>query len=234
MTADAIPVATAISQRDDGEHRVFEWSIENPTLQTRFRFEWRFRGDKEPDDPHVAPSERMHQIGVIQQGHPILSEPCRPFDLPGEAELAASYGGLLVSYLNPIRASHTFGKGIGLAAPQIGLPRAAAVVQTPDDEALVLYNPRIIEAGDETDEKYEGCLSFFNVRGKVRRPLQIEVEHTTLDGEKRTTTFERGTARLWAHEIDHLDGVLYTDRMPAGVDPIPVERYTAIGEDWRY
>jgi peptide deformylase len=67
------------------------------------------------------------------------------------------------------------------------------------------------------------------VRGVVERPLRIDVEHTTLYGDTRITTFEQAAARLWAHEIDHLDGKLYTDRMPAGVDPVPVEQYEGAG-----
>jgi len=98
----------------------------------------------------------------------------------------------------------------------------------------VLYNPCLVAASDEADEQYEGCLSFFDVRGMVRRPLSIDVEHTTLDGERRITTFERGAARLWAHEIDHLAGILYVDHMPEGAEMIPIERYSGTGSDWRY
>ena len=66
---------------------------------------------------------------------------------------------------------------MGVAAPQLGIRRAAAVVRTPDDEYMTLLNPQIIGESAETDEQYEGCWSFFYVRGKVRRPLSIEVEH---------------------------------------------------------
>jgi peptide deformylase len=82
-----------------------------------------------------------------------------------------------------------------------------------------------VDASDEADEQYEGCLSFFDVRGTVQRPLRIDVEHTDLDGITHITRFEHAAARLWAHEIDHLHGKLYTDRMPPGINPVPVERY---------
>jgi peptide deformylase len=121
---------------------------------------------------------------------------------------------------------------MGLAAPQIGVTRRAAVIQAPDQAPIVLFNPRILHASEESDEQYEGCLSFFDVRGTVRRPLRIDVEHTALDGDTRITTFEHAAARLWAHEIDHLDGKLYTDRMPAGVDPVPLEHYDGTGSSW--
>ena len=98
----------------------------------------------------------------------------------------------------------------------------------------MLYNPRIVDRSDETDEQYEGCLSFFDVRGKVTRPLRIDVEHTTLDGSVHIATFERAAARLWAHEIDHLDGTLYTERMRPGHAAVPVERYRGTGSSWHY
>nr|WTC07086.1 peptide deformylase [Streptomyces anthocyanicus] len=71
-----------------------------------------------------------------------------------------------------IASVHTFAKGMGIAAPQIGIRRAAAVVQPaePGAGAIVLLNPRVIAASQETDDPYEGCLSFFDVRGLVPRP----------------------------------------------------------------
>ncbi|WAL76404.1 peptide deformylase [Kitasatospora sp. YST-16] len=77
-------------------------------------------------------------------------------------------------------------------------------------------------------------MSFFDVRGLVPRPLRITVEATTLDGQVATTTYERGLARLIHHEVDHLDGLLYTARMAAGVEPIPAEQYRQTGQAWSY
>ena len=70
----------------------------------------------------------------------------------------------------------------------------------------MLLNPRVVDASAETDEQYEGCLSFFDVRGLVPRPLRIDVEHARLGRHPRITSFEHGMARLVAHEIDHLRG----------------------------
>ncbi|MGF1426860.1 peptide deformylase [Kitasatospora sp. LaBMicrA B282] len=125
---------------------------------------------------------------------------------------------------------------MGIAAPQIGVGRAAAIVQPaePGAPAIILLNPRITEGSDETDEQFEGCLSFFDVRGMVPRPLRITVETTTLDGQLATITYERGLARLIHHEIDHLDGLLYTARMRFGTAPIPVQQYRQTGQAWAY
>ncbi|HWC82847.1 MAG TPA: peptide deformylase [Pseudonocardiaceae bacterium] len=133
-----------------------------------------------------------------------------------------------------VAQAHTFGKGMGIAAPQIGIDRAAATVRTPDGETITLFNPTIIEHGGEVDEQYEGCLSFFDVRGQVPRSHVIHFEHTNIDGTKKITVFERGVARLVAHEVDHLHGRLYTDRMRDGVEPIPVEQYRGTGASWKY
>jgi peptide deformylase len=107
-------------------------------------------------------------------------------------------------------------------------------VRTPDGESITLLNPSIIENSGDTDEQYEGCLSFFDVRGQVPRSHVINVEHTAIDGEKKITIFNRGVARLVAHEVDHLHGHLYTDRMRSGVTPIPVEQYRGTGSGWAY
>ena len=66
------------------------------------------------------------------------------------------------------------------------------------------------------------CLSFFDVRGVVNRPLTLHVEHQDVDGQRRITIFDRGAARLVAHEIDHLHGLLYTNRMASA---LPAERW---------
>lgn len=234
MSDAETPLRSAIERRDDHGRSIFLWSVNEPADHTRFRFEWRFRGCEEAEMLHLAPSERMREIGIAQSGDAILHEPAKPFDLPEEAEAASRVRETLSAYLAPVKAAHTFGKGVGLAAPQIGIARAAAVVQLPDGEPVVLFNPRVIEVSSESDEQYEGCLSLFDVRGVVERPLRIEVEHIDLDGQIRIALFEHGPARLWAHEIDHLSGVLYTDRMAPGATPIPVERYEATGENWSY
>ncbi|MFC7807879.1 peptide deformylase [Streptomyces olivaceus] len=119
-------------------------------------------------------------------------------------------------------------------APQIGIGRTAVVQPPGDAPAVILLSPKITDRSDELDEQYEGCLSFFDVRGLVPRPLKITVETTALTGETVTTVYERGLARLIHHKIDHLDGMLYTARMRTGIEPIPVEKYRQTGHRWVY
>ena len=98
----------------------------------------------------------------------------------------------------------------------------------------IARRPPIVQRSEDSDDQYEGCLSFFDVRGIVTRPLRIDVEHTAPDGSVQLTTFHHAAARLWAHEIDHLDGTLYTDRMPPDRAPVPVEHYRGTGSSWNY
>jgi peptide deformylase len=184
----------------------------------------------------VRPSDQMRDLGVVQEGAAILAEPAHPFDLPSEREAAEQVIEKLFTAMERIGQVHPFAKGMGIAAPQIGIGRAAAIVQPaePDAPPIILLSPRITNHVSETDEQFEGCLSFFDVRGMVPRPLQITVETTALDGQVATTTYERGLARLIHHEIDHLDGLLYTTRMRTGIEPIPVEQYRQTGQAWGY
>ncbi|WP_241192619.1 peptide deformylase [Streptomyces sp. ADI96-02] len=183
----------------------------------------------------MRPSQRMRDLGVVQQGAAILTEPARAFDLPAEKDEAERVVDELFAAIDRISQVHPFAKGVGLAAPQIGISRAAAVVQPPGDApAIVLLNPMVTARSGETDEQYEGCLSFFDVRGLVPRALKVTVETAALTGEPLTTVYEHGLARLIHHEVDHLDGLLYAARMRTGVEPIPVEEYRQTGRAWVY
>jgi peptide deformylase len=234
MTADAFPFRTAITRQHENGREVFAWATEDPPLHARFRIEWKFRAEHEETPEVQAPSVAMAALGIVQEGDPILAQVARPFVLPAEAEDARRIVAELHSVAERARAVHAFGKGMGLAAPQIGIDRAAAIVQRPGGETITLLNPRIIEGSEEQDQQYEGCLSFFDVRGMVPRPLVIHVEHQDTDGQRRITIFERGIARLVTHEVDHLNGVLYKQRMQSGSQLIPVTEYREIGQDWRY
>ncbi|MFI1169207.1 peptide deformylase [Streptomyces sp. NPDC020801] len=157
----------------------------------------------------------MRDLGVVQHGASILTEPARALDLPAERTVDELFAA--IERIGQIPSP----RGRGIAAPQIGIARAAAVVLPADDApAVILLSPRITDRSEETDEQYEGCLSFFDVRGLVPRPLKITVEATALTGESTTTVYERGLARL-IHPGCHLDGLPYTAHMRTGVAPSP-------------
>lgn len=184
----------------------------------------------------LRPSQLMQDLGVVQADDAILARPARPFELPDERPAAEHTLDQLHEALDRIATVHDFSKGMGLAAPQIGLPRAAAIVRppTPGADPIILLNPRIIFASAETDEQYEGCLSFFDVRGLVPRSLRVTMQHTGLDGCASRTGYDYALARLIAHEVDHLNGVLYTQRMRPNLTPIPLTQYRGTGQAWVY
>jgi len=106
-------------------------------------------------------------------------------------------------------------RGVGLAAPQVGVLRRVLVYQTSDDEPIVaLVNPRLTSSSEETETVDEGCLSLgaASVIVPVPRPLSVTIEALTPDGEQVTVEAEGLEARVIQHELDHLDGVLIIDR----------------------
>ncbi|QGN46292.1 helix-turn-helix domain-containing protein [Micromonospora sp. WMMC415] len=239
LSAEEGPLRTPVARREAGDRVVFDWATDDPPLNARYRMQWRFRVRTEghPDDPgRVRPSDRMRGLGIIQRGADLLRQPTQPFDLPREEQVARTVVERLAGALLRLDELHPFSKGVGIAAPQLGIGRAAAVVRPPDRgaEPVVLLNPRVVDASPDVDEQYEGCLSFFDHRGLVPRPLRIDVEHAHVDGGRIITSFDYGMARLVAHEIDHLEGRLYVDRMAPGVPLVPVEEYRYSGQPWRY
>jgi len=103
-------------------------------------------------------------------------------------------------------------EGIGLAANQVGLTQRVAVVDAGDHPRIVLINPVVVEQ-DGKDRAEEGCLSIPDLFGDVDRSMRIVVETTLLDGTRERYELEDLPARAVQHEIDHLDGVLFLDRL---------------------
>lgn len=99
--------------------------------------------------------------------------------------------------------------GVGLAAPQVGILKRVIVINV-GDEVLELVNPKIIsKKGKQTGN--EGCLSCPGIYGVVKRPNKVEIKAFNRRGEAFTVTGEELLARAFCHEIDHLDGILFTD-----------------------
>jgi peptide deformylase len=118
-------------------------------------------------------------------------------------------------------------RGVGLAAPQVGVLRRVLVYQTSDDDPVVaLINPRLTGSSEERETLDEGCLSLgaASVVVPVERPAAVTVEATAPGGEEVTVEAEGLEARVIQHELDHLDGVLIIDRTG------PDERRAALGQ----
>ncbi len=113
--------------------------------------------------------------------------------------------------------------GVGLAAPQVGILKRVIVIDLYDGEELLqLVNPKIIKAKGK-QEVEEGCLSFPNEYAKMVRPKEVTVEALDRDGKKVIITGKDLLAQALAHEIDHLNGILFVDNMIPGtleyIDP---------------
>jgi peptide deformylase len=114
--------------------------------------------------------------------------------------------------------------GVGIAAPQVYISKRVIIVASrpnlrypdaPEMDAVVMVNPEILEQSDATVLGEEGCLSVPNERGQVQRAQSIKVLYHTLTGEVMESTFEGFPARIVQHEIDHLNGILFVDRLSA-------------------
>lgn len=174
-------------------------------------------------------------LGIRQRGDPILKTPAEPFLLPDETPAATLVWERLLELSRTLKAQHSFSKGVGIAAPQIGLSRCIALIHLPNSAPKCLINPSIISASPHTDCKFEGCLSFFGFRVLIARSLAITVEYQDLFGTCTQETFEKGAARLVAHEIDHLNGLLCDDRISRPEDLITYADYLARGQtEWNY
>jgi peptide deformylase len=113
--------------------------------------------------------------------------------------------------------------GIGIAAPQVGRSLALAVVEIPVDSARykdaepfeleVFVNPKITVLDEAEQEYWEGCLSVPDLRGLVPRPRSVQVDYLSLAGDERTISAEGFLATVLQHELDHLEGILFIDRI---------------------
>lgn len=113
-------------------------------------------------------------------------------------------------------------EGVGLAAPQVGVKKRICIVETEPGNLIEFINPVIIEKSGE-QEGLEGCLSIPGKWGITKRPMKVTVRATGRDGKEFTITGEELTAKAFCHEIDHLDGILYTDNVIRMVDPSELE-----------
>jgi peptide deformylase len=126
--------------------------------------------------------------------------------------------------------------GVGIAAPQVGKSLRLFIMASqpntryPDAPAMeptAVINPEILRVSEEKEPGWEGCLSVPGFRAKVPRHLEIDVAFTDRHGQNRTERFNGFMARLFQHEFDHLEGILYPERLDKGEALITLEEFTA-------
>jgi peptide deformylase len=154
----------------------------------------------------------MSILKVARMGHPVLRERARPLD---KSDIkSASFQKLVDDMIDTMHEYH----GVGLAAPQVheGLRLFVALLDEDPDaksEAVVIVNPEIVPNGSAMEEGWEGCLSIPDIRGMVPRYTDIMVRALDRSGRPIELTLKNFPARVAQHETDHLDGVLFFDRM---------------------
>ena len=163
-------------------------------------------GEPEPERRRVEPVSVATFDPQLWQLDPIV---VRPPSAPG-IELDPKFLRALAHGL--FREQYERG-GVGLAAPQVGLGLRIAAVDDREHPPLLLRDPEILDRSDATEIGPEGCLSLPGWRGPVERHVAIKVRNHTVEGEPVELEFEGYQARVVQHEMDHLDGVLFTDRM---------------------
>ena len=136
---------------------------------------------------------------IRTEGDPVLSKVCRPV-----REITPRIRTLVDDMLETMYDAG----GVGLAAPQVGILKRVVVIDV-GEVPIVLINPEILEAdGEQTGD--EGCLSVPGMAGKVTRPMHVKVKAQDLDMNEQILEGEELLARAFCHELDHLEGKLYT------------------------
>ena len=129
----------------------------------------------------------------------------------------------LCTTLDQIKTLYDFQRGAGISAPQIGENVRISIIDF-DNLRHILINPEIVDRSHETIIIREGCLSFFDHRGMVERARTVKVRALDRNGREFFVEGEGNLSSLLQHEIDHLDGILYVDRLPGKIaDLIRVE-----------
>ncbi|HUN24741.1 MAG TPA: peptide deformylase [Steroidobacteraceae bacterium] len=156
----------------------------------------------------------MAIVPVLKMGHPLLRQVAVPVAELGTAELRV----LVADMDETMRALH----GAGIAAPQIGVSLRVVIFEVRENPRYphvapvpytVLVNPEVTVLGEEQEEGWEGCLSVPGLRGLVPRYRSVRYRGFSPEGERIDRTVEGFHARVVQHEVDHLDGVLYPERI---------------------
>ena len=139
---------------------------------------------------------------ILTDKDPARHKVCRP---------VTSFDGRLHDLLDDLKETLAAAHGAGLAAPQVGILRRCVVVVDANDEMLELVNPEIVWTSEEQQDGLEGCLSVPGMWGMVERPMRVRVRAQDRNGAFFEAEGEEIVARCFCHELDHLDGHVFTE-----------------------
>ena len=165
-------------------------------------------------------------LEVIELGNPILRQKAQPVEDVQSERIQTLVDNLLITVQKT--------NGVGIAAPQVAQSDRLFIMASrpnlrypnaPTMEPTAMINPRLLAHADETVTEWEGCLSIPGIRGKVPRYRAIEVEYTGRDGKLHKQELTDFVARIFQHELDHLDGIVFIDRIDSTQDLITEREY---------
>ena len=145
----------------------------------------------------------MAKLKIVKVGDDVLRKVCRPVE---------NITPRILTLLDDMAETMRDANGVGLAAPQVGVLRRIVVIEVEEGQLIELINPKIIAFSGEQQEQ-EGCLSVPNKWGTTKRPMHVTVRALNRKGETFDISGSGLLARAFCHEIDHLDGKLFTDNL---------------------
>ena len=168
----------------------------------------------EPQDHGHLRDQRMTVRPIRYLGDPVLRKPARKV-----SRVDDSIRRLIEDMTESMYAAH----GVGIAAPQIGVPLRVVVFGMPDEEPFALINPEIVKRSGER-RLDEGCLSVPGYRGTVKRSVQVTAKGLDVNGKEiRIKAEDNLLAQALEHETDHVNGTLYVDHLDAKTDLVKLE-----------
>lgn len=165
-------------------------------------------------------------LQIAQLGNPILRQQAQNIENVRDERIQK----LIDNLISTVAQAN----GVGIAAPQVAQSYRLFIVASrpnprypnaPEMEPTAILNPRIIDHSDEVVKGWEGCLSIPGIRGLVPRYRAIEVEYTSRNGKLQRREFTDFVARIFQHENDHLDGIVFLDRLESTRDIITEQEY---------
>ena len=172
---------------------------------------------------------------ILKLGNPILRQTSR--ELTKEEILSSEIQGLIPKMWDVMKNAG----GIGLAAPQIGISIQLAVIKLESDserydnlensEEFVIFNPKLEVIDEQKQGFWEGCLSVPGLRGYVERPRKLKIKYLNEHAVEKEVVVEDFLATVFQHELDHLFGFLYVDRLNSTKDLVFEEELTNIASE---
>ncbi|MBD1926119.1 peptide deformylase [Trichocoleus sp. FACHB-90] len=165
-------------------------------------------------------------LQIAQLGNPILRQQAQNIENVRDERIQK----LIDNLISTVAQAN----GVGIAAPQVAQSYRLFIVASrpnprypnaPEMEPTAILNPRVIGRSDEVAKGWEGCLSIPGIRGLVPRYRAIEVEYTSQNGKLQRREFTDFVARIFQHENDHLDGIVFLDRLESTRDIMTEQEY---------